>query len=247
MSTNRAAEVTHLTTLSRINPQGWLDTAKMSTRKSSTSSSDTETDKAVESVRPKPHTSRSTAAVDPLELPYETLNDGADMTEFTTETVGGTVLHEVQSNRTGRTERYELVTFTVGDKENPKNWSHGYKWYCTMVVAFTCFVVAFCSAVITADLIGVSEEFGVSDEVSLLTISVRLSGHVSPFSILTGAVVRGWFRCRPYDFRTTQRECWKTPYLCCDLVGRHHLPHSVCSCQEHRYVFKARSFGLLLT
>ena len=51
----------------------------------------------------------------------------------------------------------KIVNFEAGDMENPKNWSKAYKWYCTMVVAVTCFVVAFCSAVITADIGGVSE------------------------------------------------------------------------------------------
>ena len=45
-----------------------------------------------------------------------------------------------------------------------------------MVVAFTCFVVAFSSAVITADLAGVSNTFHVSEEVSLLTITVFVVG-----------------------------------------------------------------------
>lgn len=45
-----------------------------------------------------------------------------------------------------------------------------------MVVAFTCFVVAFNSAVITGDLEGVSETFNVSMEVSLLTITMFVIG-----------------------------------------------------------------------
>jgi hypothetical protein len=45
-----------------------------------------------------------------------------------------------------------------------------------MVVAFTCFVVAFCSAVVTAGLAGPVETFNVSMEVSLLTITVFVVG-----------------------------------------------------------------------
>ena len=110
---------------------------------------------------------------DPLELPYRTLTGNADMGEYTQETATGLRLHQTISRITGKEEEYELVTFTVGDKENPKNWSKAYKWYCTMVVAFTCFAVALNSAVITADLGGVKESFGVSEEVALLTITVR--------------------------------------------------------------------------
>ena len=71
---------------------------------------------------------------------------------------------------------HRLVTFIPDDPENPKNWSKAYKWYCTMVVALTCFVVAFSSAVVTADISGVANEFGVSNEVALLTISLFVVG-----------------------------------------------------------------------
>lgn len=69
-----------------------------------------------------------------------------------------------------------MVTFTPNDPENPKNWSKAYKWWCTMVVALTCFVVAFASSVITADIKGVVDEFGVSNEVALVSISVFVVG-----------------------------------------------------------------------
>jgi len=45
-----------------------------------------------------------------------------------------------------------------------------------MVVAVTCFAVAFNSAVITADMIGPQETFGISEEVALLTITVFVVG-----------------------------------------------------------------------
>lgn len=98
-------------------------------------------------------------ALDELNLPYRTLTSEANMRAYTTETPSGNILREVQSNKTGKTERYELVTFTVGDPDNPKNWSKAFKWWCTMVVAFTCFTVAFNSAVITANLVTPAEEF----------------------------------------------------------------------------------------
>lgn len=71
---------------------------------------------------------------------------------------------------------YKLVTFAEGDPANPKNWSKAYKWWCTMVVAVTCFVVAFASSVITADIAGVAEEFNVSEEAALVSISVFVVG-----------------------------------------------------------------------
>ncbi|KAI1633870.1 major facilitator superfamily domain-containing protein [Biscogniauxia mediterranea] len=71
---------------------------------------------------------------------------------------------------------YKLVTFDHDDPENPKNWSKVYKWYCTMVVACTCFVVAFASSVVTADIAGVAKEFNVSEEVALLSITLFVVG-----------------------------------------------------------------------
>jgi hypothetical protein len=45
-----------------------------------------------------------------------------------------------------------------------------------MVVAVTCFVVAFASSVITADIVGVEREFNVSEELALASISLFVVG-----------------------------------------------------------------------
>lgn len=113
---------------------------------------------------------------DLINLPSRTLSNNARLEEYTEETVDGQMLREVRSAATGHIERYELVTWKIGDKENPKNWSKAYKWWCTMVVALTCFVVAFDSAVVTADIAGVSKTFHVSEEVALLTITLFVVG-----------------------------------------------------------------------
>lgn len=115
-------------------------------------------------------------ASDMLDLPYDIVGDNADMNEYLEETISGVIPKRTISRASGVIEDHELVTFTINDKENPKNWSKAYKWYCTMVVALTCFVVAFNSAVISADLVGVQETFHVSEEVSLLTITVFVIG-----------------------------------------------------------------------
>jgi hypothetical protein len=114
--------------------------------------------------------------VDPLDLPLREVNEDANLEEFTTETRTGNIIKPIKSNVTGEIEDWKLVTFKLDDPENPKNWSKARKWYCTMVVAFTCFVVAFASAVITAGLDGPSRTFHVSLEVSLLTITVFVVG-----------------------------------------------------------------------
>jgi len=113
--------------------------------------------------------------VDPhldINLPYRTLSANANLAEYVAEVPRG----ELPGPVTPDGKEYKLVAFTPGDKENPKNWSKAYKWWCTMVVAMTCFVVAFASSVITADIIGVSKEFNVSEEVGLITITVFVVG-----------------------------------------------------------------------
>ncbi|KAF2455437.1 major facilitator superfamily domain-containing protein [Lineolata rhizophorae] len=115
-------------------------------------------------------------AEDFVNLPSRTLSNGAALEEYTEETAAGEIIREIKSRETGRIERYELVTWKLHDPENPKNWSKAYKWYCTMVVAATCFVVAFNSAVVTADIEDVAETFHVSEEVALLSITLFVVG-----------------------------------------------------------------------
>jgi hypothetical protein len=122
---------------------------------------------------------RNIERIDPEDfanLPYRILSNEARLEEYTEETVEGQMLREVKSNKTGKIERYELVTWKIQDPENPKNFSKLKKWYITLVVAATCFVVAFNSAVVTADIRGPAEEFGVSEEVSLLSITLFVIG-----------------------------------------------------------------------
>lgn len=122
-------------------------------------------------------------ALDP-NLPYRTLSANANLDEYLVEVPSGTIPGPVEPPAVarksgapdGEARRYKLVTFTPNDKENPKNWSKAYKWWCTMVVAITCFVVAFASSVITADIEGVVKEFNVSNEVALVSISVFVVG-----------------------------------------------------------------------
>lgn len=119
--------------------------------------------------------------VDAVNLPYRTVTVEAQdrLREYTEETATGLQpVVSMKRTRTGelQSEKYELVTFVENDAENPKNWSKAYKWWCTMVVAITCFAVAFNSAVITADPAGPAETFGVSEEVSLLATTLFVLG-----------------------------------------------------------------------
>jgi hypothetical protein len=109
------------------------------------------------------------------DLAYRTLSRDANLTEYTQETATGTILENTVTN-TGEKIQYKLVTFTIDDPDNPKNWSKAYKWWITMVIAIMCFIVAFCSAVVTTGIDNVQEQFGVSMEVSLLQITLFVIG-----------------------------------------------------------------------
>jgi hypothetical protein len=108
-----------------------------------------------------------------VDLPSRVLSNDANLAEFIVEVPSGHIPGPLEPN--GQ-RRYRLVTFQPNDPENPKNWSKAFKWYITMVVAVTCFVVAFSSSVVTPDIAGVAEEFNVSQEVALLSITLFVVG-----------------------------------------------------------------------
>ncbi|KAI5307373.1 hypothetical protein KEM56_005226 [Ascosphaera pollenicola] len=112
---------------------------------------------------------------DPTDLPTRELEPTANLNEYITETPSGLIPKKTKT-KDGVEEDYELVTWKEGDPENPKNWPKWKKWYITMTVAWTCFVVAFCSGIVTADFEDVEAEFNVSAEVALLTITVFVVG-----------------------------------------------------------------------
>lgn len=121
------------------------------------------------------NTMQSLRSEDPTNLRFRTLSDNANIEEYVNETRAGEIIKPVPTAK-GKTQDWKLVTFHIDDAENPKNWPKWKKWYVTMVVAFTCFVVAFASSVITADIEGPAESFGVSREVSLVVVTVFVVG-----------------------------------------------------------------------
>lgn len=117
-------------------------------------------------------------AIEDLNIPTRILSNDANLEEYRHETSSGIILQTHVREVDGREEKvqYKLVTFTDGDPENPKNWSKAKKWWCTIMISLVCFTVAFCSAVITADIEGVTETFHVSTEVAFLTITLFVVG-----------------------------------------------------------------------
>lgn len=62
------------------------------------------------------------------------------------------------------------------DPTNPLNWSRARKWWITMVTAFLTFVVSFGSSVFSAGTEVTAEQFGVSNEVMILGVSLYVVG-----------------------------------------------------------------------
>lgn len=75
-----------------------------------------------------------------------------------------------------RLEKFQFVTFKIDDPEDPRQWSNTYKWYITAVVALAVVQVAFASSVISGDFVDIEEEFGVSNVVVALSVSLMVVG-----------------------------------------------------------------------
>ncbi|VDC06564.1 unnamed protein product [Peniophora sp. CBMAI 1063] len=69
-----------------------------------------------------------------------------------------------------------LVVFKPNDPEDPRTWNTAYRWYLTGLVAMAVVCVAFGSAVITGDFGDIEEEFGVSEVVTALSVSLMVVG-----------------------------------------------------------------------
>ncbi|RPB04360.1 MFS multidrug transporter [Choiromyces venosus 120613-1] len=123
--------------------------------------------------RPEPTPSNND---DLLNLPYRTTTNDANLEEYSRETATGQILRTSISRVSGVPETHKLVTFTLYDPENPKNWSKPFKWYCTMIIAMVCFAVAFASSVVTADMHGVMKDLNASKEEALLSVTLFVVG-----------------------------------------------------------------------
>lgn len=69
-----------------------------------------------------------------------------------------------------------LVEFIKNDKDDPREWSKAKKWWITSVLGLLCFTVALASAIVTGDMVGPQETFGVSEEVVILTVTLLVIG-----------------------------------------------------------------------
>jgi multidrug resistance protein len=89
-------------------------------------------------------------------------------------------------------EPSEFVTFTIGDPENPHNWSRLFRWYVTLVASILVVCIAFGSSIVTGGLGLIEDKYNVSLEVAILTCSIMVFGFAvgpllwSPLSEIIG-------------------------------------------------------------
>ncbi|KAJ7250408.1 MFS general substrate transporter [Mycena rebaudengoi] len=68
------------------------------------------------------------------------------------------------------------VAWTENDPEDPRNWSPLLRWYITLVAALAVVAVAFASAVISGGFVAIEAEFGASQLVVALSVSLMVIG-----------------------------------------------------------------------
>ncbi|KAJ6562912.1 major facilitator superfamily domain-containing protein [Mycena sp. CBHHK59/15] len=145
-------------------------------------------------IRSKTHDDR---AAD-LSFPYQTtdVSAGGVTDEYRVSTKSGlmdarSALHPVLSRVAERPSaladpekaeqlaKIQLVTWTENDPEDPRNWSAAWRWcksHITLVAALAVVAVAFASAVVTGDFGDIEDEFGVSEVVTALSVSLMVVG-----------------------------------------------------------------------
>lgn len=62
------------------------------------------------------------------------------------------------------------ITYSQDDKDNPRNWGLGRKWYITCLVSMSNVLTCLCAGAWSSGAAYAAEEFGVSAEVSTLGI-----------------------------------------------------------------------------
>ncbi|AAS53693.1 AFR322Cp [Eremothecium gossypii ATCC 10895] len=74
-------------------------------------------------------------------------------------------------------EDIELVTFVIGDPENPHNWSLRRRWAYTLLLSLLVVAVAYGSACVTAGMWLITRKYDVSTEVAILSCSLVVLGY----------------------------------------------------------------------
>ena len=70
-----------------------------------------------------------------------------------------------------------IIDWSEGDSDNPLNWSTGKKFFVTFQICFLTFSVYIGSAIYTAGILGVTEEFHVSRVAATLGLTLFVAGY----------------------------------------------------------------------
>lgn len=73
-------------------------------------------------------------------------------------------------------QEVDFVTFTINDPENPHNWPMWIKWSYTVLLMIFVICAAYGSSCLAGGLFTINEKFGVSTEVSTLSVSLMVLG-----------------------------------------------------------------------
>lgn len=84
---------------------------------------------------------------------------------------------DIENNTTPFLNENGHLDFSPNDIENPKSWSKARKWYITFASVLMVVNATFASSSPSGCLVGIAEEFGVSDEVAGLVITLFLLGY----------------------------------------------------------------------
>ncbi|KAG1846887.1 major facilitator superfamily domain-containing protein [Suillus subluteus] len=106
----------------------------------------------------------------------------ADSPRVSTQTVSTAAQPEQSNKEDASTTALDnpdpfLVHFDEGDSANPKNWSFAKKWYLTLAGGLLVLNATFSSSAPSALVPTFMEEFGISQEVGTLTISLFVCGY----------------------------------------------------------------------
>lgn len=85
-------------------------------------------------------------------------------------------IHRHEYRGEGTSEKPYIVDWLPDDPENPQTWNDMYKWFLTLFVAVATLAVSFCSSAYTGAINGLLQDYGASDEIATLGISLFVLG-----------------------------------------------------------------------
>jgi DHA1 family multidrug resistance protein-like MFS transporter len=98
-------------------------------------------------------------------------------TATSTETLPVAAPTHTASEGTEKGSDYELVDWTENDPANPRNWSTPKKFFVTFEICLLTTSVYIGSAIYTAGVHGVMTDFGVSEVVAVLGLTLFVAGY----------------------------------------------------------------------